>query len=138
MFPLNYKLLWKLANLVILILLVSLLLLPPEWLFSNYIKDLPELLTDKVIHIGVFILWTCWLSGQFISFFKIFFYTSIFGFLIEVIQYFLSYRSWELLDLLANEIGILIGVIIAIKFTSGWSLLIEKYICYFYDGTKNE
>ena len=138
MFPLNYKLLWKLANLVILILLVSLLLLPPEWLFSNYIKDLPELLTDKVIHIGVFILWTCWLSGQFISFFKIFFYTSIFGFLIEVIQYFLPYRSWELLDLLANEIGIFIGVIIAIKFTSGWSLLIEKYICYFYDGTKNE
>jgi len=138
MFPLNYKLLWKLANLVILILLASLLLLPPEWLFSNYIKDLPELLTDKVIHIGVFILWTCWLSGQFISFFKIFFYTSIFGFLIEVIQYFLPYRSWELLDLLANEIGILIGVIIAIKFTSGWSLLIEKYICYFYDGTKNE
>ena len=138
MFPLNYKLLWKLANLVILILLVSLLLLPPEWLFSNYIKDLPELLTDKVIHIGVFILWTCWLSGQFISFLKIFFYTSIFGFLIEVFQYFLPYRSWELLDLLANEIGILIGVIIAIKFTSGWSLLIEKYICYFYDGTKNE
>ena len=137
MFPLNYKLLWKLANLVILILLVSLLLLPPEWLFSNYIKDLPELLTDKVIHIGVFILWTCWLSGQFISFFKIFFYTSIFGFLIEVIQYFLSYRSWELLDLLANEIGILIGVIIAIKYTSGWSLLIEKYIFHFYDGIKN-
>ena len=138
MFPLNYKLLWKLANLVILILLVSLLLLPPEWLFSDYIEDLPELLTDKVIHIVVFILWTCWLSGQFISFFKIFFYTSIFGFLIEVIQYFLPYRSWELLDLLANEIGIFIGVIIAIKFTSGWSLLIEKYICYFYDGTKNE
>ena len=138
MFPLYYKLLWKLANLVILILLASLLLLPPEWLFSDYIKDLTELLTDKVIHIGVFILWTCWLSGQFISFFKIFFYTSIFGFLIEVIQYFLPYRSWELLDLLANEIGILIGVIIAIKFTSGWSLLIEKYICYFNDGTKNE
>ena len=137
MFPLNYKLLWKLANLVILILLVSLLLLPPEWLFSNYIKDLPELLTDKVIHIGVFILWTCWLSGQFISVFKIFFYTSIFGFLIEVIQYFLPYRSWELLDLLANEIGILIGVIIAIKYTSGWSLLIEKYIFHFYDGIKN-
>ena len=138
MFPLNYILLWKLANLVILILLAGLLLLPPEWLFSNYIKDLPELLSDKVIHIGVFTLWTCWLSGQFISFLKIFFYTSIFGFLIEVIQYFLPYRSWELLDLLANEIGILIGVIIAIKFTSGWSLLIEKYICYFYDGTKNE
>ena len=138
MFPLNYKLLWKLANMIILILLASLLLLPPEWLFSDYIKDLTELLTDKVIHIGVFILWTCWLSGQFISFLKIFFYTSIFGFLIEVIQYFLPYRSWELLDLLANEIGILIGVIIAIKFTSGWSLLIEKYICYFYDGTKNE
>ena len=138
MFPLYYKLLWKLANLVILILLASLLLLPPEWLFSDYIKDLTELLTDKVIHIGVFILWTCWLSGQFISFFKIFFYTSIFGFLTEVIQYFLPYRSWELLDLLANEIGILIGVIVAIKFTSGWSLLIEKYICYFYDGTKNE
>ena len=138
MFPLNYKLLWKLANLVILILLASLLLLPSEWLFPNYINDLPELLSDKVFHIGLFILWTCWLSGQFISFLKIFFYTSIFGFLIEVIQYFLPYRSWEPLDLLANEIGILIGVIIAIKFTSGWSLLIEKYICYFYDGTKNE
>ena len=138
MFPLNYKLLWKLANLVILILLASLLLLPPEWLFPNYIEDLSELLSDKVIHIGVFTLWTCWLSGQFISFLKIFFYTSIFGFLIEVFQYFLPYRSWELLDLLANEIGILIGVIIAIKYTSGWSLLIEKYICYFYDGTKNE
>lgn len=137
MFPLNYILLWKLANLVILILLAGLLLLPPEWLFSNYIKDLPELLSDKVIHIGVFTLWTCWLSGQFISFLKIFFYTSIFGFFIEVIQYFLSYRSWELLDLLANEIGILIGVIIAIKFTSGWSLLIENYICHFYDGIKN-
>ena len=137
MFPLNYKLLWKLANLVILILLAGLLLLPPEWLFFNYIKDLPELLSDKVIHIGVFTLWTCWLSGQFISFLKIFFYTSIFGFLIEVIQYFLSYRSWELLDLLANEIGILIGVIIAIKYTSGWSLLIEKYIFHFYDGIKN-
>lgn len=137
MFPLNYKLLWKLANLVILILLASLLLLPPEWLFFIFIKDLPEVLSDKVIHIVVFTLWTCWLSGQFISFFKIFFYTSIFGFLIEVIQYFLSYRSWELLDLLANEIGILIGVIIAIKYTSGWSLLIEKYIFHFYDGIKN-
>ena len=41
----------------------------------------------------------------------------VFSFMIEYIQYFLPYRSFSLLDLAANGLGLLLGVVI------GWLLI---------------
>ncbi|MGH1487050.1 MAG: VanZ family protein [Cellvibrionaceae bacterium] len=48
---------------------------------------------------------------------KLFILFFLFSFLVECIQYFLPYRSFSLLDLLANGVGLILGV------GMGWLLL---------------
>tara|TARA_B110000444_G_scaffold40338_1_gene36129 strand:- start:388 stop:792 length:405 start_codon:yes stop_codon:yes gene_type:complete len=127
MYNLKYKLHWNLLSLVIIFILSSLFVLPIDWFFADSL-DLPNTALDKIIHICVFIFLSCWFSGQFKSNIKLLFCISLFGVLIEFLQQFTPYRSAELFDILANEIGIIIGIIIAIKYLTGWSLFAEKYI----------
>ena len=127
MYNLKYKLHWNLLSLVIIFILSSLFVLPIDWFFADSL-DLTNTASDKIIHICVFIFLSCWFSGQFKSNIKLLFCISLYGVLIEFLQQFTPYRSAELFDILANEIGIIIGIIIAIKYLTGWSLFAEKYI----------
>jgi VanZ family protein len=76
------------------------------------IKDLPVVdfsYIDKIEHLLVFFLLTanfyfCYFSK--IKFKEIFILLLSYGFLIEITQLFIKYRSFELLDLLADIAGI--------------------------------
>ena len=94
--------------------------------------------SDKIIHICIFIFLSCWLSGQFKSNIKLLFVISLYGVLIEFLQRLTPYRSTELLDILANEIGIIIGIIIAMKYLTGWSLIFEGYITMLFSNKRYE
>ena len=127
MYQLEYKILWNILNLFIFITLTSLLVFPPEWFFGSDIR-LPERLTDKGIHFFVFTLLTIWVCGQLPSFIKVLMYISFYGIIIECIQYFSPDRTYELFDILANELGVILGILISFKLTNDWVIKIEDLI----------
>jgi|TARA_B110000438_G_scaffold33918_1_gene33675 VanZ family protein len=137
MYDLKYKLHWNLLSFIIIFILSCLFIIPPDWFFSDDI-ELPNIVSDKIIHICIFIFLSCWLSGQFKSNIKLLFFISLYGILIEFLQRLTPYRSAELLDILANEIGIIIGIIIAMKYLTGWSLIFEGYITMLFSSKRNE
>ena len=137
---LKYKLFWLILNALIFISLTSLLVFPPEWFFGPDI-GLPELLSDKVVHILVFTILTIWVCGQIVSFINVLLYISFYGIIIECIQYFSPYRTYELLDIVANEIGIILGFVISYIVTKNWIIEAEDLISNLCDKkheTRNE
>ncbi|MCK4809991.1 MAG: VanZ family protein [Candidatus Omnitrophica bacterium] len=82
-------------------------------------SDLPECLSwDKIAHVflyfilAVMIVKISLVNNKKFGFLSAFIYSSCLGLLIEVIQFFLPYRSFESLDILANSLGSFMGVII--------------------------
>jgi|TARA_B110000914_G_scaffold226488_1_gene252036 VanZ family protein len=136
MYDLDYKLHWNLLSLVIIFILSCLFVLPPNWFFADG-SNLLNIVSDKIIHICVFIFLSCWLSGQFKSNIKLLLCISLYGVLIESLQQLTPHRSAELSDILANEIGIIIGIIIAVKYLTGWSLVTERYVSMLISNKKN-
>jgi VanZ family protein len=55
-------------------------------------------------------------------------YISFYGIIIECIQYFSPYRTYELFDILANELGVILGILISFKLTNNWVIKIEDLI----------
>ena len=83
---------------------------------------------DKWLHGGIFFVLTLWYSGQYArhSYWKIALWLLLFGGGIEVIQRFLTYRSGDLMDFLANLAGIVAGLAIAFAGLGGWSQRLER------------
>ena len=52
---------------------------------------------------------------------------TLYGALIEFIQYFLPYRSAELMDIFSNQIGVIVGIIFSMSGLCGWSKKFENY-----------
>ena len=126
---LRFNRIWKTVNFFILFLITIIMLAPPTWFASAYISK-SFFLNDKFIHMCVFFIMTIWLSGQytFDSFKKIGFLLFLFGAFIEIIQFVLPYRDGELLDLLANLLGIFIAIVVANLGYFGWLLKLEMLI----------
>jgi VanZ family protein len=67
--------------------------------------------SDKVNHLLAFVVFTFIISQSYeISFIKIIILGLIFAIYIEVVQYFIPYRSAELFDIFADFIGIILGL----------------------------
>jgi len=126
---LRFNRIWKTVNFFIFLLVTIIMLAPPTWLFSADISK-SFFLNDKFLHMCVFLIMTIWLSGQytFDSFKKIGFLLFLFGVVIEIIQFVLPYRNAELLDLLANLLGIFIAIVIVNLGYFGWLLKLEMLI----------
>ena len=126
---LRFNRIWKTVNFFIFFLVTVIMLAPPTWFASAYISK-SFFLNDKFIHMCVFFIMTIWLSGQytFDSFKKIGFLLFLFGAFIEIIQFVLPYRNGELLDLLANLLGIFIAIVVANLGYFGWLLKLEMLI----------
>ena len=71
-----------------------------------------------------------WFSGQYAreAYWKLALGLLAFGALIEVCQRMISYRTAEWNDLLADLLGIVVGVLIASLGAGGWSVRIEKQL----------
>ena len=126
---LRFNKIWKTVNFFILFLVTVIMLAPLTWFASAGISK-SFFLNDKFLHMCIFFIITIWLSGQytFDSFKKIGFLLFLFGAFMETIQFVLPYRNAELLDLLANLLGIFIAIVVANLGYFGWLLKLEMLI----------
>ena len=124
MYNLKFKIYWLVCGMIVLLFCSGLMLLPTEWFFVNDgMTSIPFL--DKVVHCAVFFSLVIWFSGQLRSLLVIFFFISIYGFLIEGAQHLISYKDSDWMDIFANEVGVLLGIIISSSKISGWSRVFE-------------
>ena len=119
--------LWFTLGLLVIIFVTFIMFAPPEWLFSSEIKE-ESIYIDKIIHTLVFVFLVLWFSGQVKMTLSFFVIMSFYGCIVELVQYYLPYRSFEWLDLLFNQIGIVIGIMIGEALLKKWSLNLEEMI----------
>jgi VanZ family protein len=83
---------------------------------------------DKYLHGLTFALLAVWFSGQYSRkrYFAIGAGLFLFGIVIEACQRMVSYRTSDMLDLVADAVGIVIGLAIAAAGVGGWSLRLEE------------
>ena len=119
--------LWFNLGFLIIFFVTFIMLAPSEWLFSSEIEE-ESTYFDKIIHMLVYAFLVLWFSGQVRMTLSFFVIVSFYGYIIEFIQYYLPYRSFEWLDLLFNQIGIVTGIIIGDVLLNGWSLNLEDLL----------
>ena len=119
--------LWFALGFLVIFFVTFIMLAPPEWLFSSEIKE-ESIYIDKIIHTLVFVFLVLWFSGQVKMTLSFFVIMSFYGCIVELVQYYLPYRSFEWLDLLFNQIGIVIGIMIGEALLKKWSLNLEEMI----------
>ena len=119
--------LWVTLGILVIFFLTFIMLAPPEWLFSSEIKE-ESIYIDKIIHSLVFVFLVLWFSGQVKMTLSFFVIVSFYGCIVEFFQYYLPYRSFEWLDLLFNQIGIVTGIIIGEVLLKEWSLNLEELL----------
>ena len=86
------------------------------WNFDSYDVKSP-LISDKFIHFLMYFLFVLFWSNSLKNRFKksiliVFFFALLFGLILEFVQIYLSYRSFEFYDLISNFTGCLIGYLI--------------------------
>lgn len=125
MLPLRYARRWQVAGLLVLVAVLVAALMPGLPDFRN-----AAVLTDKWLHGVTFAFLTVWFSGQYArrAYWRLAVGMLAFGGLIEICQQMLAYRSAEILDLLADGIGIAAGLAIALFGAGGWSLRLENWL----------
>ena len=119
--------LWFNLGFLMIFFVTFIMLAPPEWLFSSEIEE-ESIHIDKIIHTFVYVFLVIWFSGQVKMTLSFFVIVSFYSCVIEFIQYYLPYRSFEWLDMLFNQIGIVIGIIIGDVLLKKWSSKLEDLI----------
>ena len=78
----------------------------------------------------IFLLLAIWFSGQYSrrNYWRIAVGLFIFGVLIEISQRMVAYRTSDWMDLLADSVGILLGLAIAVAGVGGWSMRFEQWL----------
>lgn len=130
MLPLRYARRWQLASIVLLLAVLAGALMPAVWIFP----DRREFLTwfvnvDKWLHGITFVALAVWFAGQYRAdaYWRIGAGLVAFGVLIEACQRLVTYRSSDWLDIVADAIGIGIGLLIALAGLGGWTLRAENW-----------
>ena len=125
MLPLRYARRWQAAGIAVLVLVLGFALAP-----DMDVHDMVVMASDKWLHGVTFAFLTVWFSGQYgpRSYWRVALGMLAFGGFIELCQRMLSYRSAESLDLLADAVGIAVGLAIAAAGAGGWSLRLETWL----------
>lgn len=128
MLPLRYASRWRTASLVLLVLVLAAAVMPAVWFWP----DIGSLFSwfdavDKSVHAIVFAFLAVWFAGQYRprSYWRIAVGLLMFGLLIELCQRMLVYRSAEWLDVAADVVGIIGGLLIAAAGLGGWCQRVE-------------
>lgn len=89
----------------LIIILIS-AIIPPS--------NIPSSIDDKIVHavgfMGVALLYAWAYKKE--KWWKNIIYGLAFGIFIEIIQYFIPYRSFELFDIIADGVGLILGVLL--------------------------
>ncbi len=127
MLSLRYARRWQFAGVFLLATVLAAALVPTEWLWPEDL-NLPGFISDKWLHGITFTVLALWFSGQYArhSYWRLVTGLVAFGLLIEVTQRMVSYRTADWVDLLADLIGVAVGMSIALAGTGGWSLRFEE------------
>ena len=129
MLPLRFARRWRTASIVLLILVLIATLMPASWfvpekkIIAGWLGE-----TDKILHAVTFLLLALWFAGQYRprSYWRIAIGLLAFGAFIEISQSTVAYRSAEWFDMLANGVGIGVGLTIALIGAGGWCLRFEN------------
>lgn len=129
MLPLRYTRHWRVAGIILLLLVLVATLMPAVWVSkTQYLIWFVHV--DKWLHGIIFVFLALWFSGQYRrgSYWRIGVGLIAFGVLIEACQRLVTYRSAEWFDIVADAAGIGIGLAIALAGLGGWSLRFEEWL----------
>jgi VanZ family protein len=126
MLPLRHENRWRVAGIVLLLVVLVATFVPNTWVTQSS----KFLLSDKLLHLLTFLLLSLWFAGQYArsAYWRLVIGLTAFGVLIELGQGMIPYRSAEWMDLVADIAGIGIGLIIASAGLGGWSLRFELWL----------
>jgi len=131
MLPLKYSIYWRLAGLFLLLIVLIGAVMPAIWLWPDRgrIADWFGGI-DKWAHALAFAGLAVWFAGQYRprAYWRIAFGLLAYGLLIELCQRSLSYRSAEWYDVVADVVGIGLGLLLAAAGIGGWSVRVEAWI----------
>lgn len=129
MLPLRHARRWQFAGIAVLFVVLAAALMPAIW-FMREMRDPGFEYSDKWFHGITFMLLTVWFAGQYSrrSYWRIAVGMLAFGAFIEMCQRMVAYRSAETMDLAADALGIVAGLLIAWAGAGGWSLKVEQWI----------
>jgi hypothetical protein len=131
MLPLKYSGYWRLAGLFLLLLVLAGAIMPAIWLWPDRVKIAHWFGgVDKWAHAAAFAVLALWFAGQYRprAYWRIAFGLLAYGLFIEICQRSISYRTAEWYDVVADVIGIALGLMLAAAGMGGWSLRVEAWI----------
>ena len=129
MLPLRYASRWRVASIVLLLLVLVATMLPAVWLWPDSRKFVAWFVgVDKWLHGLTFVFLAIWFAGQYRvrSYWRIAVGLILFGALIEACQRLVTYRSSDILDIVADAAGISVGLVMAMAGLGGWGLWLEN------------
>ena len=129
MLPLRYSAGWRVASIILLVLVLISTLMPAVWFWPDRSGFLSWFLhVDKWLHGITFVFLAIWFAGQYRrkSYWRIGIGLLFFGALIEACQRLVTYRSADWLDIAADATGIAVGLAVAMTGLGGWSLWVEN------------
>ena len=126
MLPLRYPRFWRIADVLVLVLVLTSAMSPDIWPWGR--NSGLRLVSDKLLHGITFALLALWYTGQYsrTSYARLAAALVGFGALIELCQFVVPYRTAEWGDLLADAIGVAVGMTLALTVTGGWSQAVER------------
>ena len=130
MLPLRYAGRWQAVSAVLLLAVLAGAVMPAVWLWPDRVRIVSWLdHIDKWAHLLVFAFLAVWFAGQYrrSAYWRIAAGLVGFGILIELCQRLVGYRSAEWLDIGADVIGIVIGLLIGLAGAGGWSQRFENW-----------
>ena len=130
MLELHYGRVWRGASIVLLILVLAATLMPAIWFWSDRVR-LSSWIggIDKWAHFAAFLALALWFSGLYrvTSYWRVAVGLLAFGVLIELCQRAVGYRSAEWLDVLADALGIAVGLGLGWLGLGGWCKRFEAW-----------
>lgn len=130
MLPVRHVGFWRFFSAVILVVVLVAALSPAFWLFDNRAHALFWFQNaDKWLHALTFITLALWFAGLYEkrNYWRIAVGLMLFGFVVELCQLTVSYRTADWVDIGANTAGIIVGLSVAAAGLGGWSLRFEDW-----------
>jgi len=105
-------------------------MLPAAWFFNDRTSALRWFVhADKWLHAAIFLVLALWFAGQYQAraYWRVAVGLMAFGFLIELCQLTVSYRTADWIDIGANTAGIIAGLAVASAGLGGWCQRVEAW-----------
>ncbi len=131
MLELRYARFWRAASMVLLLLVLAATLMPAIWFWTDRVRLAAWIAGfDKWSHFIGFLVLSVWFGGLYRkrSYWRVAMGLLAFGILIEICQRAVGYRSAEWMDVVADALGIVVGLTIAYLGLGAWCQSFEAWL----------